>query len=286
MTARRCIVLCQVAWALILPAGLASQAKSATSTGARVGHSAGTLIQVRVPPTQCESVRSASLAGEPLHFRKVRDTSFALAAIPIDSTKGLSLHVVCANGDSSASRIATRAGNYRLERLRVAPAFSATPDSALAIRLRLEAEQAAAVSRNAHTTPRLWTKPFAVPRTSRITSGFGSGRTFNDSVTSRHMGTDYAGAIGAPVRATNRGIVRLVGAFYLGGNVIYLDHGEGVVTAYLHLSKQLVAVGDTVQQGDIIGHVGGTGRVTGPHLHFIVRYGAITVDAASLYALK
>lgn len=286
MAIHRFIALFHVVWALLLPASLTSQAKSATSTKARVGHSAGTLFQVRVPRTQCDSVRSASLAGEPLHFRKIGDTSFALAAIPIDSTKGLLLHVVCANGDSTASRLATRAGNYRLERLRVAPAFSAPPDSALAARLRLEADKAAAVSRNAHITPRLWTKPFVVPRASRVTSGFGSGRTFNDAVTSRHMGTDYAGAIGAPVRATNRGIVRIVDAFYLGGNVIYLDHGEGVVTAYLHLSKQLVAVGDTVQQGDIIGNVGATGRVTGPHLHFIVRYGAITVDAASLYALK
>jgi murein DD-endopeptidase MepM/ murein hydrolase activator NlpD len=77
-------------------------------------------------------------------------------------------------------------------------------------------------------------------------------------------------------------VVRLVDAFYLGGNVIYVDHGEGLVTAYLHLSRQLVAEGDTVNRGDVIGHVGATGRVTGPHLHFIARYGNITIDAASL----
>ena len=99
------------------------------------------------------------------------------------------------------------------------------------------------------------------------------------------MGTDYAGAVGAPVRATNRGVVRLLGTFYLGGNVIYLDHGEGIVTAYLHLSKQLVAVGDTVEQGGVIGHVGASGRVTGPHLHFIARYGAITVNPGSLFSV-
>ncbi|MEO7362559.1 MAG: M23 family metallopeptidase, partial [Gemmatimonadaceae bacterium] len=99
-------------------------------------------------------------------------------------------------------------------------------------------------------------------------------------------GTDFAGAVGDPVRAANRGVVRLIGAFYLGGNVIYVDHGEGIVTAYLHLSLQQVAVGDTVQKGDIIGKVGATGRVTGPHLHFIARYGAITVDPASLFALS
>lgn len=247
---------------------------------------AGTLFQVRVAPSLCATVRAGWVAGEPLHFKKVGDTSFALAAVPIDSVQSVTLTVLCANGDTTVTPVATRPGAYKLERLRVAPQFAATPDSALAKRMRREAELAATVSRNSHTTPRLWSTPFAVPRASRITSGFGGGRTFNGTVTSRHMGTDYAGAVGAPVRAANRGIVRLTGAFYLGGNVIYLDHGEGLVTAYLHLSRQLVSMGDTVQQGAIIGHVGATGRVTGPHLHFIARYGAITVNASSLFAQR
>ena len=285
MTATRCIALRIIVSAVMfaLPSTLAPQAKRMVPTDAR---KAGSLFRVHVPQHQCTSVRSASLAGEPLHFHQVGDTSFAVAAVPIDSAKGISLHLVCANGDSSVSRLSTQASAYRMERLRVAPAFSATPDSALTLRMRLEGEKAAEVSRNAHHTPRLWSKPFVVPRTSRVTSGFGSGRTFNDVVTSRHMGTDYAGAVGAPVRAANRGIVRLTGAFYLGGNVVYIDHGEGLVTAYLHLSKQLVAVGDTVEQGGVIGEVGATGRVTGPHLHFIVRYGGITVDAASLWGVR
>jgi murein DD-endopeptidase MepM/ murein hydrolase activator NlpD len=115
-----------------------------------------------------------------------------------------------------------------------------------------------------------------------VTSGFGRGRVFNGTVTSRHMGTDFAGAVGAPVRAANRGVVRIVDRFYLGGNVVYIDHGAGLVTAYLHLSQADVAVGDTVQRGQIIGRVGATGRVTGPHLHLIARYGQITVDPLTL----
>ena len=105
------------------------------------------------------------------------------------------------------------------------------------------------------------------------------------SAASRHLGTDYAGAVGAPVRAANRGVVRLVDGFFLGGNVVYLDHGAGLVTAYLHLSAQGVAVGDTVQRGDVIGKVGATGRVTGPHLHWITRYGVVSVDPASVLRL-
>ena len=96
------------------------------------------------------------------------------------------------------------------------------------------------------------------------------------------MGTDYAGAVGAPIRAANRGVVRLVDRFYLGGNVVYIDHGEGLVTAYLHLSQHRVAEGDTVAQGAVIGLVGATGRVTGPHLHWAVRLHGDRVDPLKL----
>ncbi len=230
-------------------------------------------------------IDTARLAGEPLHFRVEADSVVALAAVPVDSTSGINVSLRCGVSDTVSVRIPTRSADYPLERLRVAPRFSAPPTAALAARMKREAALAAEVSRTAHQTPRLWTTPFLAPRVARITSGFGGGRTFNGNVTSRHMGTDYAGAVGAPIRATNRGVVRLVGEFYLGGNVVYLDHGEGLVTAYLHMSQQLVQVGDTVAQGGIIGRVGATGRVTGPHLHFIARYGSITVDPLSLLNL-
>jgi murein DD-endopeptidase MepM/ murein hydrolase activator NlpD len=84
----------------------------------------------------------------------------------------------------------------------------------------------------------------------------------------------------------DRGVVALVGRFYLGGNVVYVDHGAGLVSAYLHLSRASVAAGDTVRAGQVIGQVGATGRVTGPHLHWVVRYGAVSVDPMSLFALR
>lgn len=250
--------------------------------------SAGTLFRIRMPKASAQRspIVAANVAGEPIHLRTIGDSSVALAAVPIDSSRGIALTIRCESGAIDTIRIPTQVGNYRLERLRVAPRFSAAPDAALAARMQREAEQAAQVSRGAHDTPRMWTASFATPRVSRITSAFGGGRMFNGTVTSRHMGTDFAGAIGAPVRATNRGIVRVVGTFYLGGNVIYLDHGDGIVTAYLHLSKQLVQVGDTIARGAVIGEVGATGRVTGPHLHLIARYGSITVDPVSLFTQR
>lgn len=242
---------------------------------------AGTLFRVQLAGDPA-GLTTVQVAGEPLHFARSADSAVAFAAVPVDSTRGVMMSALCVDGSRRDVRIGTRDGAYPMERLTVAPRFGAPPDSALQERQRREAARASAVSRLAHETPRLFTEPFLPPRPSRITSGFGGGRTFNGTVTSRHMGTDYQGAVGAPVRAANRGVVRIVDAFYLGGNVVYLDHGAGLVTAYLHLSRQRVVEGDTVQRGDVIGEVGATGRVTGPHLHLIVRYGSITVDPESL----
>jgi hypothetical protein len=247
---------------------------------------AGTLFEVR---SVGSAAIQATVAGEPLHFATRpghADTLFAVAAAPVDSTAGVTLEFSCGTEALLTRRIPTAAGDYPMEQLKVAPNFSAPASAALTERMRNESAKAAAVSKGSHETPALWEAPFHAPRTTRITSAFGGGRTFNGTVTSRHMGTDYAGAVGAPVKAVNRGVVRIVDRFYLGGNVIYVDHGAGLVTAYLHLSKQLVAVGDTVRRGDVIGHVGATGRVTGPHLHIIARYGQITVDATTLLQLR
>src|ERR1019366_7471204 len=137
---------------------------------------------------------------------------------------------------------------------------------AIADRINAENARARDVGRRAHDSPPLWTLPFMVPRTSVVTSPFGSGRVFNGVVTSRHLGVDFRGKVGEEIHAANRGVVALVDTFYLAGTVVYIDHGGGVVTGYFHMSKPLVAKGDTVTRGQTIGLVGQTGRVTGPHL--------------------
>jgi murein DD-endopeptidase MepM/ murein hydrolase activator NlpD len=167
----------------------------------------------------------------------------------------------------------------------VASQFGRALDSATEARVAREGARALAVGRRAHDAPARWTAPFLRPRASAVSSGFGTGRTFNGQVTSRHLGVDFRGAAGAPIRAANRGVVVLVDTFFLGGRVVYLDHGGGVTTGYLHLSRALVAVGDTVARGQTIGLVGATGRVTGPHLHWTARYGGITVNPLDLLKL-
>ena len=253
----------------------------------------GSLIRITVAgkgDCRAPSMYTGTLAGQPLHFeRDENGRCVALAAIPIDSADSITVHVMRANPggpvDTLARRVAVTSAKYPTERLRVAPRFGSTPDSALKARTDAETAQALAIARRAHETPKLWRGEFRAPRPGRVTSGFGRAREFNGQLQSRHMGTDFAGAEGAPVRASNRGVVALIGDFYYGGQVVYLDHGAGLVTGHMHLSKVSVAPGDTVERGTIIGRVGSTGRVTGPHLHWIVRYGEISVDPLSLLSL-
>ena len=108
---------------------------------------------------------------------------------------------------------------------------------------------------------------------------------FNGRVNSRHLGVDFDGEVGDPVLATNRGVITYAGDLYYSGTTIFIDHGAGLLTAYLHMSAVLVAVGDSVTAGQLIGRVGASGRVTGPHLHWLADYGNVGVDPVDLLDL-
>jgi hypothetical protein len=118
---------------------------------------------------------------------------------------------------------------------------------------------------------RLWTGNFAMPLQGRISTQFGLQRYVNGAFDYRHRGVDIAAPEGTPVRASAAGLVSLADdAFILHGQTIIVDHGQGVATLYLHLSRILVSPGEAVRQGQIIGAVGETGVATGPHLHYAV----------------
>lgn len=239
-----------------------------------------------VPDRPAAPIRG-TLAGQPLHFEWDGIQSYrALGAVPVTAQTSTPLLLAIPDRTGAAVdrtvRIPVAGGDFTVERLRVAPRFAEPPDSALAARIATERSKAAAVARRSHGTPRLWSGEFLVPVAGRVTSRFGDAREFNGTIHSRHMGTDLNGVIGTPVQAANRGVVALTGDFYYAGNVVYLDHGRGLMTVYMHLSRILVQRGDTVATGQVIGEVGATGRVTGPHLHWVARYGPISVDPLSL----
>jgi murein DD-endopeptidase MepM/ murein hydrolase activator NlpD len=230
---------------------------------------------------------AGEVAGEPLHFERRERGYVALFGIPLegDDTVAVSLLLTRdARVDTSVVRLAVRQPDYPRERITVPPRM-VEYDSATRQRIESEGLRARAVSRRSHHTERLWSLPLTLPRAGRITSPYGGAREYNGKVTSRHTGTDFAGAVGAPVVAPARGVVALVADFYLAGKALYLDHGAGLVTGYFHLSRADVTAGDTVAAGQRIGAVGRSGRVTGPHLHWIMRYGTISLDPMSLVEL-
>jgi len=250
----------------------------------------GTLVRLRVTSTAADLVTGVAgeVADEPLHLRSQDGITWhGLMPVPMDGGDSLALRLVvqrAGGADTVVTAIGVARGSYRSEELRVAPAM-AEPDSAARVRIDRDIAQARRVSRASHQTPRQWTEPFMRPRPTRVTSAFGTARVYNGAVTGRHLGTDFSGAIGAPVYAANAGRVALVADFYLAGTVVYLDHGEGLISAYFHLHRARVATGDTVARGQRIGDVGQSGRVTGPHLHWVTRYGGVTVDPMSVLQL-
>jgi len=250
----------------------------------------GSLLVLCVRPLPADSVTAirGALAGEPLHFERVGDAFRAVGAVPLGARDSVAARVVIERAGSVSDTLlaALRVGRRRAarEQLEVAGAYVQPPES-LAGRIRIERDLLQDVRQRSHDTPRQWHQAFVRPRPSAVTSAFGVSRVFNGVVGSRHLGVDFAGRPGAPVRAANRGVVAFVGDLYYSGTTIFIDHGAGLVIGYFHLSRALVVAGDTVSRGQLIGRVGATGRVTKPHLHWFAAYGSVTVDPLGLVRL-
>lgn len=130
---------------------------------------------------------------------------------------------------------------------------------------------------------RMWGDTFVRPVSGVVTSAFGGRRMFNKEVKSYHRGVDLRGATGTPIKALAAGEVLLAESMFYAGNVVYVDHGQGVISIYCHMSEFAVKAGDKVEAGQILGKVGATGRVTGPHLHLGLVILGQSVNALSLF---
>lgn len=129
------------------------------------------------------------------------------------------------------------------------------------------------------TPTRAFSGPMGLPCSAPITSQFGTRRSYNGGPYDQvHTGTDFAGAPGAAILAPAAGVVVFTGTLTVRGNATIIDHGWGIYTGYWHQSEIKVKIGDIVQQGQLIGLIGNTGRVTGPHLHWELFIGGIQVD--------
>ena len=139
---------------------------------------------------------------------------------------------------------------------------------------------------NRVTPDRQWDGAFTTPADAPVSDVFGSQRIFNGKAQSPHLGLDFRVSAGTPIAAMNSGTVLLARPLYFEGNFVVLDHGQGLLTLYLHLSEFKVKEGDVVKGGDVIGLSGGTGRATGPHLHVAVRWQGVNLDPARLMQLR
>ena len=158
-------------------------------------------------------------------------------------------------------------------------------------RVDLSPENLARVQRENALIGKLWGRqgeprfslPLGAPLEKMPPGGrFGAKRIINGEPRSPHTGADYAVPQGTPVLAVEDAIVALAGEFFFSGNAVFLDHGNGLISMYFHLHEVFVEQGDEVSRGDVIGAVGSTGRSTGPHLHFGVRWQGERIDPALL----
>ena len=132
------------------------------------------------------------------------------------------------------------------------------------------------------TPERFWNGSFLFPVPGEVISVFGKRNIYNKKPRSPHSGVDFRGAVGTLVRAPNAGRVVLCSELYYSGNTVILDHGLGLYSYFGHLSEFSVKEGDMIRSGGVVGKVGATGRVTGPHLHWTVRLAGSLIDPLSL----
>ena len=185
---------------------------------------------------------------------------------------------------SCSASIAVREGKFATERLAVAPNFvEPNPEQ----RARAEEEWKRLREIFATVTPeKLWRGAFRVPLDGVNTGGnFGRRRILNGQPGSPHTGVDFPASTGTPVHAAQRGRVVLAEELYFAGNTVVVDHGLGVYTLYAHFSEIDVKAGDMVETGAVLGKVGATGRVTGPHLHWGLTVNRSRVNALAIVPL-
>ncbi len=185
-------------------------------------------------------------------------------------------------GRTVTERLAVAKRAWRIESLATVRRFS-QPDAEFQARRPGELAQINA-ARRGNAASDGWRQRFIWPAKGRVSGFFGSQRIYAGEPGAPHSGVDVAGPVGAPLIAPADGVVTLAAAapFTLEGNLLIIDHGMGLDSAFLHLSKIYVKPGDTVKQGQLIGAIGATGRASGPHLHWGMKWNQERIDPQPL----
>lgn len=239
----------------------------------------GEAIIVRVKTDEGIKAITGDLAGRPLNFAKIDDTYVGLsgvAALQAPGIYSITVKLTSKTGDVSqiVGRIQVGPGNFGFENLLAAklqPLLD--PEVNQAERIWLDKVF------SKFSPEQRWSGALELPVLGRFASYFGTRRNFNrGTLSTYHSGVDISAGIGTPIHAAAPGKIVAAELLHIRGNVIIIDHGRGVFTIYCHLSKFEKEVGETVQTGDVIGYTGNTGRSLGPHLHWELAIGGVTVN--------
>jgi murein DD-endopeptidase MepM/ murein hydrolase activator NlpD len=217
-----------------------------------------------------------SIAGETVPLGL--DGSFVIG-FDRDQGPAASLVAELADGRTVERPIAVAPRSWRIERIDVARRPGGIGDEEY--RVRREAELARIrAARSLRSDAQGWRQSFVWPSHGRVSGRFGSQRVYRGVAAAFHSGVDLAAGAGAPVVAPADGVVVLAGPpmFSLEGNLVIIDHGHGLNSAFLHLASSEVAVGQSVRRGQRVGTVGATGRATGPHLHWSLMWNGARLD--------
>ncbi len=226
---------------------------------------------------QAEQAPVVTLNGHRVMVIRDTDTYWkAIVGIDLKTAPGL---LKLSDNQGLDLQVQVEPKQYKQQHIRLKNQSHVTPDPQQQARFQREyAEQIAAYSQYRESGPS--NISFEQPVPGRLSSPFGLRRFFNGQERNPHSGLDLAAPLGTVVRVPADGVVTLVGDYFFNGKTVFVDHGQGLITMYCHLSAFDVQVGDQLRRGEAIGKVGATGRATGPHLHWNVSLNNVRVDPA------
>lgn len=229
----------------------------------------GDLVVAYVPDARAQTGSLVVFDHEHVLQRVDAQTFRATIAVPVDVRPGRYPVEIDLDGEARDTELTIVDRPWHESKLTVSKRFTEKPSAELRARLQAE-ERAWAAVFQPEPPPPAFSGGFIRPVTGSTTSPFGSKRMFNGRLKTRHYGLDLDGNVGDPIKAVQAGTVVMSANRFTSGGTIIIDHGNGLFTAYFHLSKRLKKKGQMVRAGERIGAVGATGRVTGPHLHLSV----------------
>lgn len=268
------------------PIAAARRADATAKTAARAIQPGELVVLTITTVTPVEEVRVQAF-GRTLQTQRTAPNEWrALVGIDLETKPGR-YDVSIAAGPSPAGRLThlltVLPKKFTTRTLRVDPSFVTPPPEAV-VRIKDDAERLSRVWMSSSEAP-LWSGAFVRPVPNPANSAFGTRSVFNGQPRSPHSGADFLSPAGTPVKAPNAGRVALAGDLYFTGNTVVIDHGAGLFSLFAHLRTITVRESDMISTGTVVGEVGATGRVTGPHLHWTVRLNDARIDPLSLLAV-